>query len=52
MLSTSVFGSPAPPRLILLPAILGLAAIVAIIGSMIPMWRAARLNPAPVLRGE
>jgi putative ABC transport system permease protein len=52
MLGTSVFGSPAPPRLILLPAILGLAAIVAIIGSMIPMWRAARLNPAPVLRGE
>ncbi len=52
VLGTSVFGSPAPPRLILLPAILGLAAVVAIIGSMIPMWRAARLNPAPVLRGE
>ena len=31
VLGTSVFGSPAPPRLIFLPAILGLAAIVAII---------------------
>jgi putative ABC transport system permease protein len=52
VLGTSVFGSPAPPRLILLPAVLGLAAVVAILGSLIPMWRAAHLNPAPVLRGE
>jgi len=52
VLGTSVFGSPAPPRLILLPAVLGIAAIVAIVGSLIPMWRASHLNPAPVLRGE
>lgn len=52
VLGTSVFGSPAPPRLVLLPAVLGLAAVVAILGSLIPMWRAARVNPAPVLRGE
>lgn len=52
VLGTSVFGSPAPPRLILFPAILGIAAIVAIVGSLIPMWRASHLNPAPVLRGE
>ncbi len=52
VLGTSVFGSPAPPRLILLPAILGIAAVVAIVGSLIPMWRASHLNPAPVLRGE
>ena len=52
VLGTSVFGSPAPPRLILLPAIMGIAAVVAIVGSLIPMWRASHLNPAPVLRGE
>jgi putative ABC transport system permease protein len=52
ILGTSVFGSPAPPRLVLLPAVLGLAAVVAVLGSLIPMWRAARVNPAPVLRGE
>ena len=52
VLGTSVFGSPAPPRLILLPAILGIAAIVAIVGSLIPMWRASHFNPAPILRGE
>jgi putative ABC transport system permease protein len=52
VLGSSVFGSPAPARLILLPAILGIAAVVAIVGSLIPMWRASHLNPAPVLRGE
>jgi putative ABC transport system permease protein len=52
VLGTSVFGSPAPPRLIVLPVVLGLAGIVAIAGSLIPLRRAARFRPAPILRGE
>jgi putative ABC transport system permease protein len=52
ILGSSVFGTPAAPRLILLPVILGLAAIVAIAGSLIPLRRAAHFNPAPILRGE
>jgi putative ABC transport system permease protein len=52
VLGESVFGSPAPPRVVLLPIVLGLAAIVAIAGSLVPLRRAAHLNPAPVLRGE
>lgn len=52
VLGASVFGTPAAPRLVLLPVILGLAAIVAIAGSLIPLRRAAHFNPAPILRGE
>ena len=48
----SVFGSPATPRLALLPVIVGIAAAVAIFGSLIPLRRAARFDPAPILRGE
>lgn len=48
----SVFGSPAAPRPVLLPVIVGIAATVAIVGSMIPLRRAARFDPAPILRGE
>jgi putative ABC transport system permease protein len=52
MFGDSVFGSPAPPRLVLLPVILAMAAIVAVFGSLIPLRRAAHLDPAPILRGE
>jgi putative ABC transport system permease protein len=52
VLGSSVFGTPAAPRLVLLPVILGLAAIVAVAGSLIPLRRAAHFNPAPILRGE
>jgi putative ABC transport system permease protein len=48
----SVFGSPAPPRFVLLPVILGIATIVAILGSLIPLRRAAHFDPAAILRGE
>jgi putative ABC transport system permease protein len=51
-LGASVFGTPASPRLILLPVVLGLAAIVAFAGSLIPLRRAAHFEPAPILRGE
>ena len=52
VLGSSVFGTPAEPRLVLLPIVLGLAAIVSIAGSLIPLRRAVHLDPAPVLRGE
>ena len=51
-LGVSVFGSPAPARIVVLPVVLALAAIVAIAGSMIPLRRAAHFRPAPILRGE
>jgi len=52
VLGESVFGTPAPPRILLLPVVLGLAAIVALVGSLIPLRRAAHIDPAPILRGE
>ncbi|MDE3108971.1 MAG: ABC transporter permease [Acidobacteriota bacterium] len=51
-LGESVFGSPAPVNVLLLPIVLGIAAIVAVIGSLVPLRRAARLDPAPILKGE
>jgi putative ABC transport system permease protein len=51
-LGASVFGTPASPRLILFPVVLGLAAIVAFVGSLIPLQRASHFNPALILRGE
>ncbi len=52
LLGESVFGAPAAPRLVLLPVILALAALVAVVGSIIPLRRAANYQPAPILRGE
>jgi putative ABC transport system permease protein len=51
-LGQSVFGIPPTLRLILLPVVLALAALVALLGSLLPLRRAARLQPAPILRGE
>ncbi len=52
VLGTSVFGTPASLRLVLLPIVLGLATVVVLLGSVIPLRRAARFEPAPILRGE
>jgi putative ABC transport system permease protein len=52
ILGETVFGTPASPRLVLFPVILGLSAVVAIAGSLIPLQRAARFSPATILRGE
>ena len=52
VLGASVFGTPAATRFILLPIILGLAAVVALVGSLIPLRRAAHLLPALILRGQ
>jgi putative ABC transport system permease protein len=51
-LGASVFGAPASPRFILVPIICGLAVIVALAGSLIPLRRAAHLRPALILRGQ
>jgi len=52
LLGKSVFGIPPTERLILLPVILALAAAVALVGSLVPLRRVARFEPAPILRGE
>lgn len=52
VLGESVFGTPASPRLILIPVVIALAAIVAIVGSLVPLRRASQFEPALVLRGE
>ena len=51
-LGASVFGTPASAQFILLPIVLGLAAVVALIGGLIPIRRVAHVDPAPILRGE
>ncbi len=51
-LGQSVFGVPSTQRFLLLPVVLVLAATVALFGSLLPLRRAARLQPAPILRGE
>ena len=51
-LGQRVFGVSPSTRLILLPVILGLAAGVATAGSLLPLRKVMRLDPAPVLRGE
>jgi putative ABC transport system permease protein len=52
ILGESVFGTPSSLRVVLLPVVLGLAAIIATLGSLIPLRRAAHFQPAPILRGE
>ncbi|HEV2615052.1 MAG TPA: ABC transporter permease [Candidatus Acidoferrales bacterium] len=51
-LGETVFGVATSPRLVVLPIILAAAAAVALIGSWIPLYRAAHVPPAPILRGE
>jgi putative ABC transport system permease protein len=52
MLGATVFGTPASPRFVLIPVVIALAAIVAIIGSLVPLRRASQFEPALILRGE
>lgn len=52
LMGEAVFGVPATGRLILFPVVIALAALVVLAGSLIPLGRVARLDPAPVLRGE
>jgi putative ABC transport system permease protein len=47
-----IFGAAPEPSLLVFVLILGLAAGVTMLGSAIPLRRAARFQPAPILRGE
>jgi putative ABC transport system permease protein len=47
-----VFGVPATGRLVLLPVVLALALGVTLAGSLWPLGHVARLEAAPILRGE
>ena len=51
-LGESVFGTPAQPHFVLLPVALGLAVVVAVAGSLIPLRRASHFEPALILKGE
>ena len=51
-LGLGIFGVAPALRWILLPIVLLLAAVVALLGSLLPLERASRVDPAPVLRGE
>ena len=51
-LGLGIFGVAPELRWILLPIVLALAAVVALLGSLFPLGRASRVDPAPVLRGE
>lgn len=47
-----VFGVPSTPQPLLLPVVLAIAAAVVAAGSLVPLRRMTRLDPAPILRGE
>ena len=47
-----IFGAAPEPSFLVFVIILGLAAGVTMLGSAIPLRRAARFQPAPILRGE
>jgi ABC-type lipoprotein release transport system permease subunit len=47
-----IFGAAPAFSFFVLAVIVGLAAIVTLLGSAIPLRRASRYEPAPILRGE
>jgi len=47
-----IFGAAPAFSFLVLAVIVGLAAVVTLIGSAIPLRRASRYEPAPILRGE
>lgn len=52
VLGIGIFGIAPAIRLILFPVVLVLAAVVALLGSLVPLGHASRVEPAMVLRGE
>ena len=52
ILGIGIFGVAPAIRLILFPVVLVLAAAVALLGSLVPLGHASRVEPAAVLRGE
>jgi putative ABC transport system permease protein len=52
LLGEKIFGAAPEPSPLILLVILTLAAVVTLLGSAIPLRRASRYEPAPILRGE
>jgi putative ABC transport system permease protein len=52
LVGQKIFGVAPEPSLLVLVAVLSLAAGVTLLGSAIPLRRASRYEPAPILRGE
>jgi putative ABC transport system permease protein len=52
LVGQKIFGVAPEPSLLVLVAVLALAAGVTLLGSAIPLRRASRYEPAPILRGE
>src|SRR5262249_35845225 len=52
ILGQTIFGAAPEPSLLVLAVILALAAIITLLASALPLLRASRFDPAPILRGE
>jgi putative ABC transport system permease protein len=52
MLGQRIFGVAPEPSVLVFIVVLGLAGAVTLLGSAIPLRRASRYEPAPILRGE
>ena len=52
LLGEKIFGTAAEMRPLLFPVVLTIAALVAVVGSLIPLRRASHFDPATILRGE
>ena len=52
VLGEKIFGAAPEPTLLVFFVVIGLAALVTLLGSAIPLRRASRIEPAPILRGE
>ena len=52
LLGEKIFGAAPEPTLLVFLVVIGLAALVTLLGSALPLRRASRIDPAPILRGE
>lgn len=52
LLGERIFGAAPEPTLLVFLVVIGLAAVVTLLGSAIPLRHASRIEPAPILRGE
>ena len=52
LLGEKIFGFAPEPKIFLLLIVLVLAALITLLGSALPLRRASRYDPAPILRGE
>jgi putative ABC transport system permease protein len=52
LVGQKIFGAAPQPSVLVLVVIVALAATVTLLGSALPLRRAARYEPAPILRGE